>query len=209
MEHRATALPADDADATGRADRLENDLLRAGVLNDDDIARRLGAAPSAEKFAEGRRVVARAWMDEGFRQRLLTDATRAAEELGFIIEASHQPGLELRAVENTDTVHNLIVCTLCSCYPRALLGAPPAWYASEAYRSKAVRDPEGVLADFGIYLGAEVTIQVWDSTAETRYLVVPQRPTSTQGWSEDDLAELITPDALIGTGLVTAPTNTD
>lgn len=178
------------------------------MLDDDDIARRTGAAPTTEKFVEGRRVVARAWVDAAFRQRLLTDGSGAIVELGLTVEAGHQPGLELRAVENTDSVHNLIVCTLCSCYPRALLGAPPAWYASGAYRAKAVRDPEGVLADFGLHLNDDVTIQVWDSTAETRYLVVPQRPEGTDGWSEDQLSELITPDALIGTALVSVPAGT-
>lgn len=200
MDDHQTATDGDDPST--RARRLEEHLHDAGLVAEADIAVRTGAAPAAEKFAEGRRVVARAWVDPEFRARLLADATRAIEELRLTVEAGHQPGLELRAVENTDRVHNLIVCTLCSCYPRALLGAPPAWYTSEAYRAKAVRDPQGALADFGVHLGGDVNVQVWDSTAETRYLVVPQRPDGTAGWSEDELSALITPEALIGAALV-------
>ncbi|MPZ88572.1 MAG: nitrile hydratase subunit alpha [Nitriliruptorales bacterium] len=205
MNQDQTATPAGAHGPATRARIIEEELRESGVLHDDDIVQRTGSVPTAEKFIEGRRVVARAWVDAAFRQRLLADASSAIAELGLTVEAGHQPGLELRAVENTDLVHNLIVCTLCSCYPRALLGAPPSWYASEAYRAKAVRDPAGVLEDFGLQLADEVTIQVWDSTAETRYLVVPQRPDGTENWSEEALSELITADALIGTVLVTAP----
>jgi len=208
MENDQTATRADAQDPATRTSRIEQSLRESGLLQEGDIAGRTGGAPTAEKFIEGRRVVARAWVDDAFRQRLLDDAGSAIAELGLTVEAGHQPGLELHAIENTDDVHNLIVCTLCSCYPRALLGAPPAWYSSEAYRAKAVRDPVGVLEDFGLVLGEEVSIQVWDSTAETRYLVVPQRPDGTEGWSEDQLSELITPGALIGTAVVSAPVTT-
>ena len=202
-DHTATA--AAGAEPAARTRRLEEELRQAGVLEVGEVDGRVAGAPSSDQFAEGRRVVARAWVDRKFKQRLLADAGSAVAELGLTVEAGHQPGLELHAVENTDTVHNLIVCTLCSCYPRALLGPPPAWYASEAYRSKAVRDPMGVLADFGVGLGGDVAIRVWDSTAQTRYLVIPQRPKGTEDWSEDQLSELITPDALIGTALVEVP----
>lgn len=202
MDQDPTASVTDDAAA--RAERLEKRLFDAGVATKTDIAGRVTTAPEAGRFAEGRRVVARAWVDPGFRERLLADATRAVEELGMTVEAGHQPGLELRTVENAERVHHLIVCTLCSCYPRALLGAPPAWYTSEAYRAQAVRDPRGVLGDFGVHLADDVEVRVWDSTAETRYLVVPQRPEGTDGWSQDDLCALITPEALIGTALVSA-----
>lgn len=204
MDDDRSARQAGPGDDATRAGRLEDHLRDAGVLDEGDLAARSAGAPAADRFAEGRRVVARAWVDPGFRDRLLDDATRAVEELGMTVEAGHQPGLELRAVENTDRVHQLIVCTLCSCYPRALLGEPPAWYTSEAYRAQAVRDPRGLLEDFGVQLADDVDVRVCDSTAETRYLVVPQRPEGTDGWSEDALCALVTPEALIGTALVSA-----
>jgi nitrile hydratase len=147
----------------------------------------------------GARVVARAWTDPGFKRRLLADAAAAAGELGFA-QSTH-----LIAVENTPQLHNIVVCTLCSCYPWDMLGLPPVWYKSAAYRSRTVMDPRGVLADFGVMLPAETAIRVWDSTAETRYLVVPMRPEGTGGLSEDQLAGLVTRDSMIGTGLARAP----
>jgi nitrile hydratase subunit alpha len=150
--------------------------------------------------ANGKQVVARAWTDAGFKERLLADAGAAVPELG--IDMSHWAPVKLRAVENTPQRHNLIVCTLCSCYPIALLGPSPAWYKSEAYRSRAVRDPRGVLAEFGVTLAPGVEIEVWDSTAETRYIVLPQRPAATERLAEDELAALVTRNGLIGTGLV-------
>ena len=147
----------------------------------------------------GARVVARAWADLAFRQRLLTDATAAVGELGF--ERAHH----LIAVENTPRLHNMVVCTLCSCYPWDMLGLPPVWYKSAAYRSRTVMDPRGVLADFGVTLPAGTGIRVWDSTAETRYLVVPMRPEGADGWCEEQLASLVTRDSMIGTGLARVP----
>ena len=146
----------------------------------------------------GARVVARAWVDEAFRQRLLEDATAAVAELGI----SGRQGEHLVAVENTPERHNLVVCTLCSCYPWPVLGLPPVWYKSAPYRSRAVSDPRGVLRDFGVELDAETEIRVWDSTAEVRYLVVPMRPAGTDGLSEDELAELVTRDGMIGTAVL-------
>jgi len=153
----------------------------------------------------GARVVARAWSNENFRERLLANATGAIAELGY----GGRQGEHMVAVENTPARHNLVVCTLCSCYPWPVLGLPPVWYKSPAYRSRAVFDPRGVLAEFGVRLAAETEIRVWDSTAELRYLVVPMRPRHTDGWSEQRLAALVTRDSMIGVGLALSPENAD
>lgn len=145
----------------------------------------------------GARVVARAWVDPDYRRLLLADSAAAIASLGY--EA--REGEAIIAIENTPEIHNMVVCTLCSCYPWPLLGLPPVWYKSAPYRSRAVFDPRGVLRDFGVDLPADTQIRVWDSTAETRYLVVPIRPTGTDGWSEEELACVVTRDSMIGTGL--------
>jgi nitrile hydratase len=145
--------------------------------------------------------VARAWVDPDFKQRLLADARAAALEL----DLDPGPSPVVVAVENTDDVHHMVVCTLCSCYPRALLGPPPAWYKSLPYRSRAVSDPRGVLDEFGVELGDDVELRVLDSTADIRYLVMPRRPTGTEGMSEDELAALITRDSMIGVAQPAAP----
>jgi nitrile hydratase subunit alpha len=149
----------------------------------------------------GARVVARAWADPAYRDWLLRDATAAIASLGY----SGRQGEHMIALENTPAQHNMVVCTLCSCYPWPVLGLPPTWYKSAPYRSRAVKDPRGVLADFGVALPEETAIRVWDSTAEVRYLVIPQRPPRTEGLSEDELARLVTRDSMIGTGLALAP----
>jgi nitrile hydratase len=149
----------------------------------------------------GKRVVAHAWSDPAYRRWLLEDATEAVASLGY----TGRQGEHLVALENSPTVHNLVVCTLCSCYPWPVLGLPPVWYKSAPYRSRAVIDPRGVLEDFGVTLPSGVELRVWDSTAEVRYLVLPQRPDGTEGWSEDALATLVTRDSMIGTGLPLAP----
>jgi nitrile hydratase subunit alpha len=149
----------------------------------------------------GARVVAKAWTDPSFKQALLDDGTKAVLSLGAI----NRVGDHLIAVENTPKLHNMIVCTLCSCYPWEVLGLPPVWYKSAPYRSRAVNDPRGVLADFGVKLPVGTAIRVWDSTAETRFIVLPMRPTGTEGWSEEKLAGLVTRDSMIGTGLAKAP----
>jgi nitrile hydratase subunit alpha len=149
----------------------------------------------------GARVVAKAWSDPAFKQALLADASKAVSALGH----ESRVGDHLVAVENTPALHNMIVCTLCSCYPWEVLGLPPVWYKSAPYRSRAVKDPRGVLADFGVKLPKDTQIRVWDSTAETRFLVLPIRPTGTDGWSEEKLAALVTRDAMIGTGLAKLP----
>ncbi len=150
----------------------------------------------------GAQVVAKAWCDPGFRQALLADASKA---LANLAQPVGNVGEHLIAVENTPQVHNMIVCTLCSCYPTDVLGLPPTWYKSFAYRSRAVKEPRAVLADFGVTLPVETEIRVWDSTAETRYLVLPMRPAGTAGWSEAQLAKLVTRDSMVGTGLAKMP----
>jgi len=149
----------------------------------------------------GARVVARAWIDSAFRQRLLRDATAAIASLGY----TGRQGEHMVAVENTESRHNLVVCTLCSCYPWPVLGLPPTWYKSAPYRARAVKDPRGVLADFGVTLPDATEIRVWDSTAEVRYLVIPRRPAGTESMAEAQLTELVTRDSMIGTGLPKAP----
>jgi nitrile hydratase subunit alpha len=149
----------------------------------------------------GAKVVARAWIDPAYKTRLLTEATAAIAELGF----GGLQGEHMVAVENTPTVHNLVVCTLCSCYPLPLLGLPPVWYKSAPYRSRAVLDPRGVLKEFGLTLDQETEIRVWDSTAEIRYLVVPERPPGTEHLSEEQLAELVTRDSMIGVARAKPP----
>ena len=149
----------------------------------------------------GAQVIAKAWSDPSFRQLLLEDATKAVSTLAQV----GRVGEHLVAVENTPQVHNMVVCTLCSCYPTDVLGLPPVWYKSFAYRSRAVKEPRAVLADFGVVLPATTDIRVWDSTAETRFIVVPMRPAETDGWSEAQLATLVTRDSMIGTGLPKKP----
>ncbi len=149
----------------------------------------------------GAAVVAKAWADAAYRQRLLSNATAAIAELDFI----GRQGEHMVAVENTPKTHNMVVCTLCSCYPWPVLGLPPIWYKSPPYRSRVVIDPRGVLADFGVSIPENTEVRVWDSTAEVRYLVIPQRPKGTDGWSEDKLAELVTRNSMIGTGMALNP----
>ena len=152
----------------------------------------------------GALVVARAWTDSLFKSMLLADATKAIGTLGHVSRV----GDHLIAVENTPKLHNIIVCTLCSCYPWEVLGLPPVWYKSAPYRSRAVKDPRGVLADFGVALDRDAEIRVWDSTAETRFMVLPMRPAGTEGWSEERLADLVTRDSMIGTGFPKMPEET-
>ena len=149
----------------------------------------------------GARVVAKAWADSDFKRRLLQDGSAAIATLGH----TSRVGDHLVAVENTPRLHNMVVCTLCSCYPWEMLGLPPVWYKAAPYRSRAVKDPRGVLADFGVKLPNDTEIRVWDSTAETRFMVLPMRPAGTEGWSEERLADLVTRDSMIGTGLAKQP----
>jgi nitrile hydratase len=187
-----------DAAIAQRVRRLETLLEEKGVLSGARLDEIIDASLSGASPANGARVVARAWTDPEFRARLLTDGTAAVRELGFM-EGSYQ---RLRVVENTETTHNVIVCTLCSCYPLRLLGPSPSWYKSEAYRSRVVREPRAVLAEFGVELPAGTEITVWDSSAESRYMVLPRRPEGTDGLGEEQLAALVTRNALIGTAAV-------
>lgn len=149
----------------------------------------------------GARIVARAWVDLAFKQSLIDDASKAISSLGH----ENRVGDHIIALENTPATHNIVVCTLCSCYPWEVLGLPPVWYKSAPYRSRTVKDPRGVLADFGMSLPMDTEVRVWDSTAETRFIVLPMRPAGTAGWSEEQLAELVTRDSMIGTGIAQKP----
>jgi nitrile hydratase alpha subunit len=190
----------DEPPAAARVRALEQLLIEKGAVSREDVRERIDWLVSRSP-ADGARLVARAWVDLGFKQRLLADARSAALELGL----DPGPSPVVVAVENTDDVHHMVVCTLCSCYPRALLGPPPAWYKSLPYRSRAVSDPRGVLDEFGVELGDDVELRVLDSTADIRYLVMPRRPTGTEGMSEDELAALITRDSMIGVAQPAAP----
>jgi len=178
-----------------RAKALESLLVEKGVLKTDAVDRWL------DNFAEkigpknGARVIARSWVDPEFEGSLRNNAMQAFTALGL----AKGGGYGLKAVFNSDTVHNLVVCTLCSCYPLRVIGIPPSWYKSNEYRARAVRDPRGVLEEFGVKLDEHVEVRVWDSTSERRYVVVPQRPAGTEGWSEDQLAGLVTRNSMIGT----------
>jgi len=175
-------------------------LIEKGVLTAQEIAAQVDLMDSRTP-ALGAKVVARAWVDAGFKRRLLKDTRAALSELGIDIGTL----AEFATVENTPKVHNVIVCTLCSCYPKMLLGVPPAWYKSLAYRSRTVVDPRGVLADFGVELPKDVEVRVHDSTADLRYIVLPMQPKGTRGWTEAELARLVTRDSMIGTAVVAAP----
>ena len=176
-------------------------LERRGLLDEGEIDRRIDEFAAGGSPANGARVVARAWTDPGFAERLLADANTALRELGLSMSGGLQEQ-RLKVVANTADEHNVVVCTLCSCYPIALLGPSPGWYKSEAYRSRVVRDPRGVLREFGLELPAATRVSVWDASAESRYMVLPRRPEGTAGLSEDELAALVTRKGLIGTAAV-------
>ena len=183
-----------------RVRALEELLLERGVLEREEIRARVDWLVSRTS-ADGARLVARAWIDDDFKLRLLADAREAALEL----DLDPGPSPTVVALENTETVHHMVVCTLCSCYPKALLGPPPDWYKSLPYRSRAVSDPRGVLREFGLTLGNDVELRVVDSTADIRYLVVPRRPAGTESLDEDALAGLVTRDSMIGVSVPLAP----
>ncbi|MEZ5887575.1 MAG: nitrile hydratase subunit alpha [Paracoccaceae bacterium] len=186
-------LPSDPA---LRVKALQTILVRKGLVDPAAMEAILDTYETRVGPHLGAKVVARAWADAAFRVRLLADANAAMLELGI----SGRQGEHVVAVENSAHQHNMVVCTLCSCYPWPLLGIPPAWYKSDAYRKRAVREPRAVLADFGVTLPEGTAVRVWDSTAEVRYLVIPQRPRGTEGWDEARLATLVTRDSMIGTG---------
>jgi nitrile hydratase len=185
-----------------RVRALESVLTEKGYIDPAALDELVDSYENKIGPRNGARVVARAWNDPAFRTRLMADATPAIAELGY----AGRQGEHIVAVENTPRVHNMVVCTLCSCYPWPVLGLPPTWYKAAPYRSRVVKDPRGVLADFGVTLPPDTAIKVWDSTAEIRYLVVPMQPAGTEGWNEEQLADLVTRDSMIGTGLATQPT---
>lgn len=188
-------------DVALRVKALESLLLEKGLIDPVAMDALIDTYEHQIGPRNGAQVVAKAWADPEYRRRLLEDATTAIAELGF----SGVQGEDMVVVENTPAVHNVTVCTLCSCYPWPTLGLPPAWYKSAPYRSRIVMDPRGVLAEFGLSIAADREIRVWDSSAELRYLVLPQRPDGTAGWSEEQLAALVTRDSMIGTGLALPP----
>ena len=192
-DHPHEPIAADEPAVAARVRALETILVTKGVLERDELRRRVDWLVSRTP-ADGARLVAHAWVDADFKQRLLVDAREAALELGL----DPGPSPVVVALENTEDVHHLVVCTLCSCYPRALLGPPPDWYKSLAYRSRAVSDPRGVLREFGLTLDDDVELRVVDSTADIRYLVVPRRPSGTDSLDEEALAALVTRDSMIG-----------
>jgi nitrile hydratase len=195
--HALGAHGSDLSEMQLRVRALESILTEKGYVDPAALDRIIEAYETRIGPHNGARAVAKAWADPAFKRSLLEDATAAVGALGF----ASRVGDHLVAVENTPHVHNMIVCTLCSCYPWEVLGLPPTWYKSAPYRSRAVIDPRGVLADFGVTLPAATEIRVWDSTAETRFMVLPLRPPGTEGWSEQELAALVTRDCMIGTGL--------
>ncbi|KAA2236521.1 nitrile hydratase subunit alpha [Salinarimonas soli] len=184
-----------------RVRALESILVEKGYVDPAAVDALIETYETRVGPRNGARVVAKAWSDPGFRDWLLRDATAAIASLGF----TGRQGEHMVAVENTPDEHHMVVCTLCSCYPWPVLGLPPVWYKSAPYRSRAVIDPRGVLAEFGVALPPQTRIRIWDSTAEVRYLVIPMRPAGTDGWDEERLAGLVTRDSMIGTGLALSP----
>ena len=188
------------SDVALRVKALESILVEKGMVDPATIDAIIETYESKVGPRNGARVVARAWIDAAFRKRLLSDGTAAIAELGY----GGAQGEHMVVVENTPSVHNLVVCTLCSCYPWPVLGLPPTWYKSAPYRSRAVIDPRGVLHEFGVALPEGIEVRVWDSTAEIRYLVLPERPAGTEGMTEEQLAALVTRDAMVGVAKVSA-----
>ena len=200
-DHDGHHDPLEKSDVEVRAEALEALLADRGLVSTDAIDAVVKLYEEDIGPQNGARVIARAWVDPAYKARLLENGTAAVAELGYGgMEAS-----KIVVVENTPSVHNLIVCTLCSCYPWPVLGLPPTWYKSPPYRARAVAEPRAVLREFGLELSLDVEIRVWDSTAEIRYLVMPERPDGTEAWSEDELARLVTRDAMIGTAKATEP----
>ncbi len=184
-----------------RVRALESLLVEKGLVDPAALDALIDTYETKVGPRNGARIVARAWLDSAYKKRLLADATSAIAEFGFI----GRQGEDMVVLENTPKVHNMVVCTLCSCYPWPVLGLPPVWYKSAPYRSRAVADPRGVLNEMGMRLSDEVEVRVWDSTAELRYLVLPERPEGTENWNEDELAAIVTRDAMIGVAKVVVP----
>jgi nitrile hydratase len=201
MEHHDHAHGSELSETQVRVRALESVLTEKGLVDPAALDELIETYETRVGPHNGARVVAKAWVDRDYRRWLLEDGGAAIASLGY----TGRQGENILALENTPRLHNMVVCTLCSCYPWPVLGLPPVWYKSAAYRSRVVADPRGVLRDFGVALPAETEIRVWDSTAELRYLIVPMRPPGTDGLSEQELAGLVTRDSMIGTGLPLAP----
>jgi nitrile hydratase len=184
-----------------RVKALESLLTEKGLVDQQALDESIDTYETRVGPRNGARIVARAWVDPAYRQRLLTDATSAIAEFGFI----GRQGEDMVVLENTSRVRNMVVCTLCSCYPWPVLGLPPMWYKSAPYRARAVIDPRGVLKELGETVADDIEVRVWDSTAELRYLVLPERPAETENWSEDRLAQIVTRDSMIGVAQVSVP----
>jgi nitrile hydratase len=184
-----------------RVEALESVLTERGLIDPSAVDAIIEHYEKDVGPLNGARVVARAWTDDAYRERLLANGTRAIAELGY----GGTEGADMRVLENTEDVHNVVVCTLCSCYPWPVLGLPPSWYKSDAYRSRMVAEPRAVLSEMGLTLPEQVRIRIWDSSAEARYLVLPQRPAGTEGWSREQLIPLITRDAMIGVARAVEP----
>jgi nitrile hydratase len=200
-DHGGGHHPAPLSPVEARARAIESLLIEKGLLSSEAIDKVAEAYEKDIGPLNGARAIARAWVDPQFKKRLLEDATAALRELGI----GGLQGEHMVAVENTPKVHNVVVCTLCSCYPWPVLGLPPAWYKSPPYRSRVVREPRAVLSEFGVALGPDVEVRVWDSSAEIRYVVVPERPKGTEKLTEEELAKLVTRDSLIGVAKIAAP----
>jgi len=185
---------SEQPDIATRVEALESVLVERGVVDPKAVDAIIEHYETDVGPLNGAKAVARAWTDDAYRERLLADGTKAVAELGF----GGPEGADIRVLENTDEVHNVVVCTLCSCYPWPVLGLPPSWYKSDAYRSRLVAEPRAVLAEMGLDVPSGVRIRVWDSSAEARYLVLPQRPPGTDGWSTEELVPLVTRDSMIG-----------
>jgi nitrile hydratase len=194
-------IPDDHSEVALRTKALESLLIEKGIITTDVLDAVVQAYEQDIGPLNGAKVVARAWVDPDYKKRLLENGTATIAELGF----SGREGIEMVVLENTPTVHNVVVCTLCSCYPWPVLGLPPQWYKSFAYRSRVVREPRTVLREFGLELPESIEIRVWDSNSDVRYMVLPERPEGTEQMSEAELAALVTRDAMIGVAKVTAP----
>jgi nitrile hydratase len=200
-DHDGHHHPRAKSESELRADALEALLADKGLVSTDAIDAVVSYYENDVGPQNGARVIARAWVDSDYRARLLANGTAAIGELGYLGEQ----GQTMVVVENTPALHNVIVCTLCSCYPWPVLGLPPTWYKSAPYRARVVAEPRAVLSEFGLELQPDTQIRVWDSTAEVRYLVLPERPAGTEGWPEEELAKLVTRDSMIGTGRALSP----
>ena len=195
-----------EAKSAARVRALEALLIKKGVLGSDSVDAVLHHFETVAGPFNGAKIVARAWTDPAYKQRLLDDTPQAIKELDFPVGMDGAEGEHMKAVANSESVHNLVICTLCSCYPWPVLGLPPYWYKDPIFRSRGVREPRAVLKEFGVTVAADKAVKVWDSSAQIRWFVIPERPANTEGWNEEQLAALVTPEAMMGVALVSVNT---